>query len=561
MKMTAAAMILMALPVCADLRHRVTNLAFDDEHEGRDMLAGDISWSPPDNVSNVLEYRIFVAHGMGNMYSYQLAAVPVGTNWAYLPAVDLRTWPITYPANFINVLTYRSDLLVVGCCPNGYQPVSEGASVGLYDNSTESPQFEVVENVQFVDEHDVAGSIRGRVSWEPMLGVSYAICSSFGVYLAADSAGSNETLLGKPTASEFRLGASEIHFEVPITTWPSSSGSMLVYCENENGRASAFASANFGDLTSTGTSSTTATDTRTSTTLSTSLTTYTSSSSTVTTHSTSSTRYTSSTIATTTRSTSTLTYESQTTVTPTHTTSTHTYTWQATATTTHSTSSTRYTSTATAATHYTSTFTYKSQTTVTATQSTSKSTSATLPARTTTSSSYSSATSASTHTTTAGTVESPTWAEAVKTLSSTTQELDFDSTNASVSLFSAMLGMMLNTTHSTSPTTVTTTQSTPESTSSTATATSTLSSTTVTYTATFLAPPLIGSQGHEDGSMAGSASLIAFLILVAALTGCACVACVCKGSLCPKKEIVEDSEVSASKAEKPFPDAAPFEEP
>jgi hypothetical protein len=86
----------------------VSGLAFTDLDTMQGLVAGHITWTPPDDEAPISSYRIFLSDQPGNgghVMPQSGYSVPVGTNSFALPFYPLQNAPETGKADYIQVYT------------------------------------------------------------------------------------------------------------------------------------------------------------------------------------------------------------------------------------------------------------------------------------------------------------------------------------------------------------------------------------------------------------------------------------------------------------------------
>mmetsp|Transcript_47604 Transcript_47604/g.137509 ORF Transcript_47604/g.137509 Transcript_47604/m.137509 type:complete len:705 (+) Transcript_47604:60-2174(+) len=209
---SAASVALAAPPTVS-----VTSVLFPDLDLDRDELGGTVSWTPPGDTSNVIDYEVHMAVDALGGGSTTLGTTSVGTNQISVP-LDQALGSYTH----LVVMTRNSD---------GVQTSAPGYAL-LED------QVAVITGLSFSDKDLDIGHIGGTVAWESR---GTAPVSGFKVYTASSPDGQNRVLLGDVTTDQFDI--------VADTTYATNSY-ICVYPESSLGQATRPSSVQFYDIES-----------------------------------------------------------------------------------------------------------------------------------------------------------------------------------------------------------------------------------------------------------------------------------------------------------------------
>ncbi|CAE8590871.1 unnamed protein product, partial [Polarella glacialis] len=180
-------------------------ISFRDEDDRLGFVAGMLSFSPPADISSVTEFAVFIASDNAGSHSLEIGRVPVGS-------VSIEVVNGTERED-------RDRILVYSVNPNGMAALP--ASTVLADFTNEPP-MPTVQSLQFQDLDLTEGMIGGAVSWEAP--DDMAVITSFAVFLATDSQGSNKIQIGPNIETE------NFSLSIPVGTTRFSYDHVLVYC-------------------------------------------------------------------------------------------------------------------------------------------------------------------------------------------------------------------------------------------------------------------------------------------------------------------------------------------
>jgi len=206
----------------------ITDVTFTDTHPHPWTLSGLISWTPPSNLENVLHYVVTLSHDELNTGGTELAdpslstQVPVGSNsLQMMPHVWRKTLLLDYPANFIIVRAFRSDL-------GRLQPLTQAGIAAIYDVSSEKPaETSKLLSLSFIPEDEASDRWVGTVAWQRQPGADVGFISSWDIYLAKDVKGSGKRLIASKPADVYKADIS-VAAEAGDTC-------VLIYARNANG--------------------------------------------------------------------------------------------------------------------------------------------------------------------------------------------------------------------------------------------------------------------------------------------------------------------------------------
>ncbi|CAK9036330.1 Uncharacterized protein SCF082_LOCUS21686 [Durusdinium trenchii] len=212
----------------------VRNLKFTDIASSEYDLEGIVEWDPPIDVSQVLDYGVWMVPGQAWWKGVKLgyngtedAAVPIGTNEMLISPNISRDLGNGNYGEWLMVLSHRADEQI-------WEMFAKAAFVAIYDKSSRTVGDITVTNVQFADEDYTEGEIGGAVSWERRDGEDYGFVSEFQIFLADDDQGSNERLL-------VTVEATSSSYTIPNGTLANETF-VLVYAANPNGRSNSSSS-------------------------------------------------------------------------------------------------------------------------------------------------------------------------------------------------------------------------------------------------------------------------------------------------------------------------------
>jgi len=207
----------------------ISNVTFSDSHPDPWTLSGQISWNAPSNVEDVLHYVVTLAHDELNLGAAELVdaslstVVPVGTNSLHiLPHVWRKTKLLDYPANFIVVRAFRSDL-------GRLQPLTQAGVTAIYDMSSKLPAdaTTLLESLSFLPQEGMKSRWDGTVRWQRRLGADLGFVSNWDIYLAKDAEGNGKRHVASTPAAAYKADLS-VAEEAGDTC-------VLVYARNQNG--------------------------------------------------------------------------------------------------------------------------------------------------------------------------------------------------------------------------------------------------------------------------------------------------------------------------------------
>ena len=155
----------------------VSDLTFEDTDPHAWTIGGEVTWTPPADLSGVSQYTTFVAtDAFGANKVFAAADVLAGVNSARIPAGTKL---------LANKFLY-SHILVYTRSGGGLQ--SEPVAIKITDR-TSKPPASTVASVTFVDMDTDLGEVGGNVTWTPEEDVLDV--TGYAVYLATSAGGSN----------------------------------------------------------------------------------------------------------------------------------------------------------------------------------------------------------------------------------------------------------------------------------------------------------------------------------------------------------------------------------
>eukprot|EP00928_Gymnodinium_smaydae_P044475 TRINITY_DN2966_c1_g1_i3.p1 TRINITY_DN2966_c1_g1~~TRINITY_DN2966_c1_g1_i3.p1 ORF type:complete len:5802 (+),score=1072.37 TRINITY_DN2966_c1_g1_i3:2529-19934(+) len=216
----------------------ITSVVYVDNDPLPDKIAGTLSWVPPDDLTGITRYEVYISHDTKDAaHKAKLwdgdtsnAYVPVGTNQINIWPVPRATMDSDYPANWVLIYPVYSGRLgalkETGRCP-------------LYDESGGVPPFQkTIFNVSFVDTDPAEDKIAGVVRWDLVPYPDLGFTQQWGIYIAFDQAGSGLQQIG--TASR-----EDTEFTIPPGTATGYRNVVFVKPMNAHGSSVEGAAAEF----------------------------------------------------------------------------------------------------------------------------------------------------------------------------------------------------------------------------------------------------------------------------------------------------------------------------